>query len=354
MRFLFRSSLAIAVLVCRGAPASAQTTQSAAQSPARPSVRPSVKPVALPTFARGGPGTADAVAQQYLARFREYGENHWRTEGAAWTGDYYDRALLWYHAWALTGDPRYRERADSQAKVYRDEYLIRAANYNPSPHWAQLEGVALHAVLTGDTLSRQAVIRSAGRLAGFIPSRYMTAAGGDPRIAARVLHAQALAAQLGDATLPKVQAALDKIVAWQDESGAFNTTLTCGGQLNYMVGLLGDALAKVYDNVLPDPRIVRVVARAADYTWATQWDANARAFRYNSVPCRGVGGPDPAPDLNGLFVSMYGWLWTQTGDARYREMAETIFAADATQGWLSGSKQFNQAYASSFKYLGIR
>jgi hypothetical protein len=151
-----------------------------------------------------------------------------------------------------------------------------------------------------------------------------------------------------------VQAALDKIVEWQDANGAFNARLTCGGQLNYMVGLLGDALGKVYDNVLPDPRIVRVVARAADYMWATQWDANTRAFRYNSVPCRGVGGPEPAPDLNGLFVSMYGWLWKHTGEARYRDIAETIFAANATLGWLSGTKQFNQAYASSFKYLGMR
>jgi hypothetical protein len=70
-----------------------------------------------------------------------------------------------------------------------------------------------------------------------------------------------------------------------------------------------------------------------------------------------VGGPTPAGDLNGLLISSYGWLYLHTGDPKWRTRGDAILAGLVAPRWASnytGSKQFNQAYTSSFKYLAYR
>jgi hypothetical protein len=131
-----------------------------------------------------------------------------------------------------------------------------------------------------------------------------------------------------------------------------------------MVGLLNDALIQVHADYRADPRIEPAVRRAADYLWRTQWRPEARAFQYASVRCAKsaqgieVGGPEPAPDLNGLLVTTYAWLSTQAADpaarAAYRQRADVVFAGGVERAWIAGSKQFNEHYSGSFRALGYR
>ena len=61
-----------------------------------------------------------------------------------------------------------------------------------------------------------------------------------------------------------------------------------------------------------------------------------------------------APDLNNLISAGFGWVYRQTGDAKYRAAGDAIFAGGVTQAYLAGTKQFNESYTSSFRYLGYR
>jgi hypothetical protein len=324
------------------------------------------------TISSAATAALGGVFARYESDFVKFGGTLWRSEGANWGGDYYDRALIYYAMWVRTGDPTYWERAGQIAYDYRAKYL-EANNFVSSPHWAQLEGLEKHYLMTGDDKSRFAVARVANVMNGYINTTYMSRAGGDSRIAARVLHSQLLAWRLtppgqtlaGNSAATygaHLEAALANITAWQQPDGSFpEDGVTCGGQLNYMVGLQNDALIKTYAYYAPATtsqsalrtQIQTIVQKAVDYIWSTQWLPANSAFKYASVQCAN-GGPTAAPDLNNLIATGFGWLYKRTGNAQYLTNGDAIFAGGVTQAWLNGTKQFNEEYSASFRYLGYR
>jgi len=351
--------------------------------PARPDYLVSTA-IAGPTLTVSSTRPLGGAFAKYEADFKHYSEQHWKARGDAWEENYYDRSLVYYVAWMRTGDPEFWRRGTRIALNYRRDYLEKN-NYGSSPHWAQLSGLELHYLLTGDTLSRRAVAgvyawglssfskAKWGRLADLEnpQSEYM-----ENRIQARVLQG-ALAAYRLNASFtrsdgPTFPAAkwpatlrdmLNKILSVQRPNGSYSWVQICGGQLNYMVGMLNDVLIDYYRDFEPDPRIPAAVERANEYLWTTQWKQGSQAFSYASVNCApnkfgtNVGGTEPAGDLNGLMVDSFGWLYQQTGDPKWRTRGDAIFAGIVAPRWASnysGSKQFNQAYTSSFRYLAYR
>jgi hypothetical protein len=147
---------------------------------------------------------------------------------------------------------------------------------------------------------------------------------------------------------------LDKVVAWQQPNGSYPAKVVCGGQLNYMVAMLNDALIKTHEYYRQDARLVDMVRRADDYMWSTQWVPSRQLFAYSSVACPNVGDQTPAADLNGMFAASYAWVAQRTGDTRYRDAADAIFAGAVQNTDLTGAKRFNQQYSSSYRYLGYR
>jgi hypothetical protein len=110
--------------------------------------------------------------------------------------------------------------------------------------------------------------------------------------------------------------------------------------------------------------ILDSVKRSADYMWANQWDAAKRCFWYpgpvNGGAFAGTTSA-PAPDLNGLMVAAWGWLYKKTGDAKYKTQGADMIAGSilktsvygnyASGAYLHGQKQFNQTYLESYQYF---
>jgi hypothetical protein len=315
------------------------------------------------TAASDPPGS---VVAKYEADFRTYADQLWTANGASWDMEnYYDRAKIYYAWWMRTGEAEYWRRATAMALAYRKDYLEKE-KYNSSAHWLQIEGVELHYLLTGDEASRTAV----GRVGDvFIAAYYMDNLGNvgaemDNRIQARTLLALLTAwklnapSQVGAAWKSLLPIALTKILSSQSADGAYRFTgmeNQCGYNKPFMVGLLNDALIKYSATFSADMRIPGAVQRSVDYMWAKDWNPTARAFIYLDGPC-----PDhdekqaPAPDLNNLVVTSFGWIYQQTKQTAYRDHAEAIFAGGVTQAWLAGTKQFNENYTTSFHYLRYR
>jgi hypothetical protein len=313
---------------------------------------------------------------KYENDFASWAEKHWARDGAGWVNaNYYDRALIYYAFWARTGNPTYWSRAAQLVYDYRTKYLEPNA-YGSSAHWAQLEGVEKHYLLTGDTASRYAVIKTAdvlNRANAENFASYQTRSKGDTRVSARTLHSALLAWRLSPPGSPTVRVQsqvswtkrLDNRIAeqfaWQEADGSFPSDwFVCGGQLNYMVGQLNDALIKTWEYYNQDPRIERIVTRSVDHLWSTQWLTAKNAFQYASVDCQlnlagfGVGSPSPSGDLNNMIVAGFGWAFRRTGNTAYRDAGEQIFAAGVGWAYVGGQKQFNEEYTSSFRYLGYR
>ncbi len=302
---------------------------------------------------------------KYVNQFDVYADQHWAQTGAEWaSSNYYDRAKIYYGWWAATGDDSYLDRANQLAVNYRTDYL-EANNFAPSAHWSQLGGVALHYTLTGD----QASLRAVGAVADtFTSSYYMAnlgrtdrAAEMDNRMQARVLDAFLYAssidapsqAQPGRDWGALLQQALDSILASQSSDGAyrFQQPLQQGYNKPFMVGLLNDALIRYYEQFDADPRILTAIKKSVDYLWANDWVASAQAFKYLEGAVAGEGDSTPAPDLNNLIVNGFGFVYKMTGDLAYKQRGDQVFAGGVENAWLAGSKQFNEQYSSSYKYL---
>jgi hypothetical protein len=309
----------------------------------------------------------------YEDNFARYDEPQWGAYGTRWDlFNYYDRAMIYYGWNRHTGDPKYLARAHAVALDYRKNYL-EAAQYLISPHWAMLDGVAMHYLTTGDEASRTAVGRIGDLFTGLtfresIGSRTET----DNRIQSRYIETLLLAQQIqapsegvaaggisgGHDWAAELRHALPLILSTQDADGAFRLS-DCGdggprAVHPFTTGLLMDALTRYYEMFEADARILPAVKRAADYLWANDWIPSAGAFRYIERQCPSEGGPGAAPDLNNLIVNGYAWVYKQTGDVTYKERADAIFAGAVNGAWLSPTKQFNQVYANSLRYLAYR
>ncbi len=131
----------------------------------------------------------------------------------------------------------------------------------------------------------------------------------------------------------------------------------------FMTGLTATALIEYYEHSVergePDDRILPAVRKLADWLWSEMWVADVDgtgygAFEYVQPTKSGVGSESPAGDLNMLIVPMYGWLYKETGESRFLERGDKIFAGGVELAYLGDGKQFNQNYRDSFSYIEWR
>jgi hypothetical protein len=293
------------------------------------------------------------------ARFREFADYQWTQTRDEWGGNYYDRAHIYYVMWARTGNPTYWYRGTRMAVTYRTGYV--EAYGTVSPHWAQIEGLGSHYATTGDTASLTAVGTIARTMGWWFENLgpEADASGVDSRIRARSLMAVFTLWKYAEPSAqPALATQLDGMLTaslrGQAANGGYPISAACGGTNNFMDGMLDDTLIKLYDEYKPDPRIPDAVRRSADYLW-TQWNPTAKAIQYISVVCPNVGSPtDLWPALNTMSVNAFAWTYARTRDVTYRDRADALFAGTVYGANFFSSKEFNQTFHSSFRYLAYR
>jgi hypothetical protein len=153
--------------------------------------------------------------------------------------------------------------------------------------------------------------------------------------------------------------ALIDFYEWETESGrdpnAYWEDPTDDGSWPTIVAALADFANWLYT----DAKVRADGGTPSKYVGDRMWDESAGGFRYADryTPQEGET-PDVvsgAPDLNLLIAPVYGWLYKQTGEDRFRVEGDDIFAQgvrNASPDW--GSKQFNQQYFYGFDYVRWR
>ena len=169
----------------------------------------------------------------------------------------------------------------------------------------------------------------------------------------------------------QAKAVLDAALAKQRHDGrieAYSEYLGMGAYIsNYMAGLFWEA-AILHDRLVGDPRILPAMRRWADWTWANEWNAGVMGFRYQDVTAR-EGRPaftfagqsvwskvsDTAtafPELNGMMLPAWGYLYSRTGDPKYKAQGELMLKGLLRQARAQTlPKQYPQMYRSSPRYL---
>jgi hypothetical protein len=116
-----------------------------------------------------------------------------------------------------------------------------------------------------------------------------------------------------------------------------------------MVGLTMEALIGYYEQT-GDARIPSQIQLAADGLWSAAWVPASNSFYYESTGDHTAG----APDLNLLIAPAYAWLWQKTGEARYLQRGDQVFAGGVSYANFWSGKQFSQNYRWSFDYVKWR
>jgi hypothetical protein len=116
----------------------------------------------------------------------------------------------------------------------------------------------------------------------------------------------------------------------------------------FMVGLTAHALIRDWEQT-DDQRLLPALTQAANWLWSNAWIPSKSAMWYEAAH-----PTNAAPDLNLLIAPMYAFLFHQTGNPKYRDEGDALFAGGIKQAFLVGAKQFNQNYWWSFDYIKWR
>jgi hypothetical protein len=259
---------------------------------------------------------------------------------------YYDAERIYYQIADYTKDAFWQQCAQQAEHVYRDLYVFPNDGKIPG-YWLFADGLKLASQRTNDDRSRQAVMllsRNGAYAANSTPPGY-TASYERSREVAYVILTYLDAQELGAPPPERLHVLINQALGHIDQ---WFVSKTATYLQPFMVGLTLEALIRAYEKT-GDSRIPAAVRTAVDGLWEVAWMPSAEAFYYESSnPNR------PAPDLNLLIAPAFAWVHRQTGDAKYAERGDQIFAGGVTQAFLDGAKQFNQNYRWSFDYVKWR
>ena len=292
-------------------------------------------------------------------QMRVYGEKHCATLAQA-SGDealaatYYDMIRVMYQITDYTGDAVWKACALRACNVYRDAYVLRHRGQVPG-YWNFTTGLRIDFEHSGDRRSREAVLLLS-QAAAYSPDA--TPLGRTQHIDLSREVAYAIvgyidAEALGQPRRTRRAALVDQAyghldqwfaqLVWRDSNGKVTTQFS-----PFMVGLTAHALIKDWEQT-GDVRLIPALTRAADWLWANAWIRPDRAMWYEAAhPIK------TAPDLNLLIAPLYAFLYRQTGDLKYRDQGDALFAGGVDLAWLTSAKQFNQNYWWSFDYVRWR
>jgi hypothetical protein len=264
---------------------------------------------------------------------------------------YYDGNRVYYQIAAYTGDPTWKYCAGLAESIYRDGYVI--PNNGRVAGWNNFTGgLLMDYQKTGDTTSRDAVVLLSqnASFSADAPLEWSADTSVSREVAYAImayLNAEATGAPRRARLADMVNQALGHIDQWFISKSAPYVR-------PFMVGITMQALIQAYD-ATHDSRIPNAVRTALDGLWSNMWLPDSKCFKYTNV-VTSSGGMDPSPDLNLIVAPAYAWMYYMTGETKYRDQGDQIFAGGVAnaQSWLYLGKQFDQSYWWSPAYVTWR
>lgn len=323
-----------------------------------PTPRPTQPPVArTPEKAAPLPleGSALLSRSTWESNMKKWGRIHCddmsrrrSTDEVQLASTYYDAILVYQQIGDYTGDPYWQRCVNLALAAYRDAYVFPNKGQVPG-YWNFTDGLANHALRTGDTRSKEAVrllATTASYAADYVPAEW-TQGTSTSREVAYAIMAYLNDERLGSPRRKRLDLLVNQSLNYLNEWFVQKRS----GMRPFMVGLTSQALIK-YAERTGDPRILPALEQGLSTLWRDTWIVSAQAFGYE----KSLGRPatEPSPDLNLLIAPAYAWLYQKTGKLEYMEMGDKIFAGGVANAYLANAKQFNESYRWSFDYMKWR
>lgn len=262
----------------------------------------------------------------------------------------HDAEYVYQQIFDYTKLSSWKSCAAAAESVYRDGYVLKY-NGNVPGYWNFSEGLTQDYLRSGDMKSKSAAIALAENSAfarDQTPSSDTVSSERSVEVANAIL-SYLNEESLGQARRTRLALLVDHALGHIDQ---WFVTRSAAYVRPSEVAVTAYALL-AYNARKKDRRVLPALARAADGLWNMTWLPASNAFRYTDR-VHSSGGTEPAPDLNLLIAPFYGWLYYQTGEIRFRDRGDAIFAGGVTGAYLGNSKQFNQNYRWSFSYIRWR
>lgn len=288
--------------------------------------------------------------QQWEVNMKEYGVqfgnekllrigSDYVSEAYAW---YYDGPRVFYQIANYTEDSQWHEFAEQWLETYRG-YVFEL--HGRVPGWRVFpEGLYMHFERSGDEQSKEAAIL----LSKSTPYASVGGGAGEEysRETAYCINAYLVAEALGEPRHPQLEQAVEYALGHIDQWFVQNSSMNWAP---FMFGLTCEALISYHDTVSKDPRILPAIKMGLEECWKQAWIEEQQAFFY-----RADNPTNAAPDLNLLVAPAFGWVYLQTGETKYRDWGDELFAGGVLGARLGGGKQFSQNYRWSFDYVKWR
>lgn len=281
-------------------------------------------------------------------------------EGTRLGSTYYDGQRVYYQIADYTGDPTWKYCAGFAEKFYRDQFAIPLNGKVPG-YWNFTNGLLMDYLKTGDTQSKDALIQIS-KYAGYAEdsaSLSWTTSAVYARDVSYALMGYVNAEKVGEPVRARKAQLIDQLLDYIQQ-WFVRLHVPPGGEPHpddylkpFFVGLAAQALIYTYEHS-PDPRIPEALGVALDGLWSRAWIPEKQAFWYSNGDAGSVPAYKPAPDLNLIIAPAYSWMYLRTGDVKYRDRGDQVFAGGVKFGWLAGEKQFNQNYWWGFDYVKWR
>ncbi len=313
------------------------------------------------------PVGADDVPIPQLAKWQSqmvsYGQQHCANLEVA-AGDpalaatYYDMIRVIYQIADYTSDSSWDACALRARQIYRDDYVLPNDAHIPG-YWNFTTGLRMDFDRTGDFTSQMTAIllsENAAYAADSTPITWTGSADLSREVAYAILsyiNAEALGEPRRARRAQLVSQAYGHMNQWFVSFAWQARKKNALAQFSpFMVGLTAHSLIRDWEQT-QDPRAIPALRMTADWLWANAWLPAERSMFYDALN-GGMGRGQGAPDLNLLIAPMYAFLYANTGETKYRDRGDAIFAGGVDLAWLAGAKQFNQSYWWSFDYVKWR
>ncbi|HYF48008.1 MAG TPA: hypothetical protein VEJ63_01280 [Planctomycetota bacterium] len=266
---------------------------------------------------------------------------------------YYDGEWVYFQIYDYTKDPKWLPWSQSCEEVYRT-HIFEEKGMLPG-HRVHPHGLYEDFKRNKDEKSREALMLLAkhSHWAPGRPGNGGVKDFGACRENAYILMAMVLAEDLGE-KMPKIEHAVECGLFCLDEFSTKKATWI----MPFMAGLQAEALILYAEKKNAAARVLPVLSRFADWLWDECWVEKDQAFCYRrEEPNNPATKPTEGTcDLNLLIAHMYAWLYKQTGEPRFRDRGDKVFAGGVKNTWLDrpGGKIFSQNYRSSFNYVRWR
>jgi hypothetical protein len=279
------------------------------------------------------------------------------TDGGKKLSDtYYDAARVYFQIADYTRDSRWLGCVAAAQSAYRDGYVLNNNGAIPG-YWIFPHGIYMDLKRTGNSQDRTALFALADRASYAAPGTYPVSwvqPADHAREIAYNLMLHYLAVDAGNGQQGEISYFVELLFGHFDQ---WFVSRTAPFMQPFMVGLGCEALITHY-NYTRDSRVLPTIQRAMDDIWANMWVPSAESFLYINAAVDSEGGAGaiaPAPDLNMLIAPAYAWLFLQTGDVKYRDRGDAIWAGAVRRAAVDwAAKQYNQSYRWSFDYLKWR